>query len=569
MKKVLIVGAVAGGAAAAARLRRLDESAQIIMFEKGSYISFANCGLPYYISGTIKKRHRLILWTPAEMRARFNIDVRTESEVIAVDPVHKTVTVRSTERGVYEESFDELVLSPGARPLKPPIPGVENEKIFTLRNIPDTDRIKEYIDQHKVEKVTIVGGGFVGVEMAESLIENGLEVTLIEAAPHILGFFDDTMSIICEQELSDNGADLILSQAVKSFAADDGYIATTLANGKTVWSDMVILAVGVTPDTEFLKDSGIRMSAKGHIVTDDFMRTNFEYIYAAGDAVEVTDFVTKKKTNVPLAGPASKQGRIIADNICGIKSKYNGSLGTAVIKVCTLTAACTGANERTLNKHNIPYRTTYLHPHTHAGYYPNASFMTMKLIYNDAGRILGCQAVGRGGIDKRIDVVATAMRLGGGIADLAELELTYAPPYSSAKDPVNMAGFVAQNELRGLAENVTFEKMALRGAADGAKETLLVDVRTKEEFEEGHIAGAVNIPVDEIRGRLGEFDQNKDITIYCQLGIRGYVASRILAQNGIKAQNLAGGYRSHNQAAFAPEENVYRGKPEKKTIDIF
>ena len=565
MQKVLIVGAVAGGASAAARLRRLDERAQIIMFERGEYISFANCGLPYYIGGIIQKRHRLLLWSPEEMKARFNIDVRINSEVIAIDPLKKTVTVKSASRGIYEESFDKLVLSPGAKPIRPNIPGIESDKIFTLRNIPDTDRLKAYIENNNVKNVTVVGGGFVGVEMAESLAEKGLEVTLVEAAPHILGFLDDTIAAICEQELHDNGVGLILSQTVKFFEEDDGYIRATLASGQTIYSDIVILAIGVTPDTEFLKNSGITLSPTGHIIVDDFMRTNFESIYAAGDAVEVTDFVTKKKTNVPLAGPANKQGRIIADNIAGIKTKYRGSLGTAVIKVCNLTAACTGANEKTLIKNGVSYQTTYLHPHTHSGYYPNASFMTMKLLYSEKERgcILGCQAVGRSGVDKRIDVIATAMRFGGSIYDLAELELTYAPPYSSAKDPVNMAGFIAQNELRGMTENITLKNMALRSAsAENNTTTMLVDVRTKKEFEDGHLKGAVNIPVDEIRARLGEFDKEKDIILYCQVGIRGYVANRILAQNGIQAKNLAGGYRSHLQTGFTPE-NVYRGKPEK------
>ena len=548
-KKVLIVGGVAGGASAAARLRRLDETAEIVMFERDEYISFANCGLPYYIGEEIKERSRLLVQTPKGMADRFNIDVRTKSEVVAVDARNKKVQVNSKERGIYEESYDYLVLSPGARALKPPIEGINSKRIYTLRNIPDTDRIKDLTDKLGHGKVVVIGGGYVGVEMAENLKQRGFDVTLAEAAPHILAPFDSDMAVITEKELEDHGVNLVLNDGVKGFTDKDNGIDVTLNSGKILSADFVILAIGVAPDTAFLKDSGIEIGPRGHILVNDKMETNAQGIYAVGDAIEIVDFVSKQKSAIPLAGPANKQGRIAADNIAGLNSSYKGTQGTAIIKVFDMTAASTGNNERSLKRLNIPYRVVYVHPVSHASYYPGATQMTLKLLFNDEGKILGAQAVGYEGIDKRIDVIATVMRLNGTIYDLAELELSYAPPFSSAKDPVNMAGFVAENLLTGKTDVFTLEELEVRDKDN----TMLLDVRTEVEFNNGHIDGAVNIPVDMLRERLGELDKSKEIYEYCQVGLRGHVASRILVQNGFKVKNLTGGYRSYALSNIKPK----------------
>jgi NADPH-dependent 2,4-dienoyl-CoA reductase/sulfur reductase-like enzyme len=386
-RKVLIVGGVAGGASAAARLRRLDENAEIIMFERDEYISFANCGLPYYIGESIKDRNKLLVQTPQAMKARFNIDVRNNSEVIKVDAAGKKVTVKSKSKGLYEESFDYLILSPGARALRPNIPGIESSRIFTLRNIPDTDAIKAYVDRKGVESAIVIGGGFVGVEMAENLKERGLNVTLAEAAPHVLAPFDSDMSVIVEKELTENGVRLILGDGVKSFKDMQNQVEVTLNSEKTLSADLVILAIGVAPDTAFLKDSGIEFGPRGHILVNEKMETNIEGIYAVGDAVEVVDYITKQKTAIPLAGPANKQGRIAADNVAGLNSSFHGSQGTSIIKVFGLTAASTGANERTLKRFNLPYKFIYVHPVSHASYYPGAIPMSLKLIFNEEGRV--------------------------------------------------------------------------------------------------------------------------------------------------------------------------------------
>lgn len=549
-KKVLIVGGVAGGASAAARLRRLDENAQIIMFERDEYISFANCGLPYHIGETIQDRSKLLVQTPKAMKARFNIDVRVNSEVVSIDSKNKKVKVKSKNKGEYEESYDSLILSPGAKPIRPNIPGIENEKILSLRNIPDTDKIKQMIDSKNVESAVVIGGGFIGVEMAENLRERNVDVTLVEAAPHILAPFDTDMTVIAEKELQDKGVKLILSDAVKAFEEKDNKIQVSLNSGKKISGNLVILAIGVSPDTTFLKDTGIEIGPRGHIVVSNTMETNIRDIYAVGDAIEVVDFVTGQKTAIPLAGPANKQGRIAADNVAGIKSIYNGTQGTSVIKVFNLTASSTGANERTLKKAGIAYKAIKLHPNAYAGYYPNATPMSLKLVFNDEGKILGAQAMGYTGVEKRIDVIATALRLGGTVYDLAELELAYAPPYSSAKDPVNMAGFVAQNILEGKMDIAMPEEMK----NIDKKKQILLDVRSEMEYNNGHVEGALNIPVDNLRERLGELDKNKEIIEYCQVGIRGYIASRILSQNGFKkVKNVTGGYKSHVIESFVPK----------------
>ena len=537
-KRVLIVGGVAGGASAATRLRRLDEHAEIIMFERGDYISFANCGLPYYIGGTIKKRDDLLVQTVEAMKSRFNIDVRIRSEVINVDTDNKKVTVKSSSKGIYEQEYDCLILSPGAKAIRPDIPGINSEKIFTLRNIPDTDAIKEFIDKKAVDSAVVVGGGFIGVEMAENLKSKGLNVTVVEAASHVLAPFDSDMVVTIEKELVKKGVDLVLGDGVKAFTDTKNRINVILNSGKTLAADIVILSIGVIPDTEFLKDSGIKLGPRGHIIVNEKMQTNIESVYAVGDAVEVTDFVTGLKTAVPLAGPANKQGRIAADNISGLNSVYKGTQGTSIVKVFGLTAAVTGATEKALKRAEIDYKKIIIHPVSHASYYPGALPMTLKLIFGDDGKILGAQCVGYKGVDKRIDVIASAIRFNGTVYDLAELELSYAPPYSSAKDPVNMAGFVAQNVLAGKSNMITWDEVSKLNKDD----YILLDVRTEEEFIRGHVNGAVNIPLDSLRERISELDKTKIIIAYCKVGIRGYIAERILEQKGFTVLNVTGGY---------------------------
>ncbi len=547
-KKVLIVGGVAGGASAAARLRRLSEDIEIIMFERDEYISFANCGLPYYIGESIKERSKLLVQTPESMKARFNIDVRIHSEVIKVDADKKTVTVKSKDKGTYEESFDSLILSPGAKAMRPNIPGIQSEKIMTLRNIPDTDKIKNYVDKKGTQSAIVIGGGFVGVEMAENLRERGLAVTLVEAAPHILAPFDSDMVILAEKELVENGVGLLLGDGVKSFRELGDEIEVTLNSETKLKADLVILAIGVAPDTAFLKDSGLELGPRGHIIVDEKMKTNKEGVYAVGDAIEVVDYITKKKTAIPLAGPANKQGRIAADNVAGLDSSFKGSQGTSILKVFGLTAASTGANERTLQRVGIPYKTIIIHPVSHASYYPGSVIMTLKLIFSEEGKVLGAQGIGYDGVDKRIDVIATVIRLGGTVEDLTELELAYAPPFSSAKDPVNMAGFVAQNVLEGRSHIATWNDVLEMDQED----YILVDVRSEIEHLNGYVKGAINIPLDSLRTRGKELDINKTIVVYCQVGLRGYVADRILTQYGYKVLNITGGYRSAKELNFSP-----------------
>lgn len=551
-KKVLIIGGVAGGATAATRLRRLDEDAEIIMFERDEYISFANCGLPYYIGENIKEREKLIVNTPEVISSKYNIDIRINSEVISIDTNNKKAKVKSKDRGIYEESYDYIILSPGAKPIRPNIPGINSDKIFSLRNIPDTDRIKDYVDNHGVKSAIVIGGGFIGVEMAENLIERKIDVTLVEAVPHILAPFDSDMVVIAEKELEQNGVKLVLGDGVKAFSEEQSSIEVTLNSGKKLMTDMVILAIGVSPDTAFLKGSGLEFGPKGHILVNDKMETNIEGIYAVGDAIEVVDFITGQKTAIPLAGPANKQARIAADNVAGLNTEYKGTQGTSILKIFDLTAANTGANERTLQKFNIPYKTIIIHPNSHAGYYPGGLPMSIKLIFNDEGKVLGAQILGYNGVDKRIDVIATAIRMKGNIEDLAELELSYAPPYSSAKDPVNMAGFVAQNVLNDM---VSFIKVDELDKIDKEK-TIILDIGTNEEFANGHIEGSINIPLDTLRNRLEELDKEKEIILYCQIGLRSYIGYRILKQNGFNVKSISGGYRSYKQQTFKPGESL-------------
>lgn len=561
-KKILIVGGVAGGASAAARLRRLDESAEIIMFERDEHISFANCGLPYYIGETIKDREDLLIQTPESMKSRFNIDVRVNSEVTHLDTKKKVVKINSQSSGIYEESYDYIVLSPGAKAMRPNIEGINSNRILTLRNIADTDRIKGFVDKKEVTSAVVIGGGYVGVEMAENLIERGLHVTLVEAAPHILAPFDTDMSLLLEKELSANGIEVVLGDGVKAFKDNNASVEIILNSEKVISTDLVILAIGVVPDTAFLKDTEIKLGARGHILVNNRMETGVGGIYAVGDAIEVVDFINAQNTAIPLAGPANKQGRIAADNIAGLATTYKGTQGTSIIKIFKLTAANTGNNERTLKRLNIPYKAIFVHPVSHASYYPGAEQITLKLLFNDEGTILGAQAVGLEGVDKRIDVIATVIRLHGTIYDLTELELSYAPPFSSAKDPVNMAGFVAENVINGRMDVISPEQYLDSNSED----TLLLDVRTVSEFEKGHIEGAINIPVDSLRERMDELDKDKEIIEYCQVGIRGYIAARILNQNGFKVKNMTGGYKSASTLNFKINE-IVKKTPSDKHID--
>ncbi len=570
-KKVLIVGGVAGGASAAARLRRLDERAEIIMFEREEHISYANCGLPYYIGDVIKDRKKLIVQTVDAMESRFNIDVRTRSEVVSINPKGKTVLVHSPE-GKYEEDYDYLVLSPGAKVRRPNIPGIDSDKVLALRNIPDTDAIKNMVDKKHIESAIVIGGGFIGVEIAENLRLKGLDVTIVEMFPHILSQFDDDMVTVLENELINNGITLFLNNKVTQINDTADNVEVALSDGEKLSADFVVLAAGVTPDTSFIEDSGIELGPKGHIIVNEKMQTNIRDIYAVGDAIEVVDYVTGKKTAIPLAGPANKQGRIAADNIAGLNSTYKGTQGTSILKVFELTAASTGNNERVLQSLNIPYHTIHVHPSSHASYYPGATQMTIKLIFDEQGTILGAQIIGYDGVDKRIDIIATVQRLRGTVDDLAELELAYAPPYSSAKDPVNMAGFVAQNHLSRLSHLITwdeFEKLE--------EDYVLVDVRSEIEYRMGNFEGSVNIPVDDLRRRLHELDKSKAIVVYCRVGIRGYIAERILSQNGFKVYNITGGYISetarhvNNAQHSSKDDNITENikvDPDTQTLEI-
>ncbi|MGZ7441610.1 FAD-dependent oxidoreductase [Paenibacillus sp. TH7-28] len=561
-KKVLIIGGVAGGASAAARLRRLDEDAHIVMFERDPYISFANCGLPYYIGDSIKDRSKLLVQTPEAMRRRFNIDVRTESEVIGINPSRKTVRVRSKDRGEYEERYDAMILSPGARPIRPNLPGIESSRIHTLRNIPDTDRIKRRVAEEQAASAIVIGGGFIGVEMAENLKEIGLDVTLIEGGPQILAPFDSEMAGVLAKELEDRGVKLLMLQTVTSFEEMGQQIVVRTSSGLSLAGDIVILAIGVAPDTAFLSESGIELGPRGHIIVNDKLQTNMEGVYAVGDAVEITDFVNGSKTAIPLAGPANKQGRIAADNVCGLGTTYKGTQGTSIIKVFGLTGAATGNNEKTLLNQGIPYHVIYVHPNSHASYYPGASPITIKLLFQADGTVLGAQAVGYDGVDKRIDDIATVIHFHGTVTDLTELELAYAPPYSSAKDPVNMTGYTAENVLSGRTNVFVPKDLAARDE----QSTLLVDVRSEMEHAGGHIPGSLLIPVDELRDRLGELDPAKEIWVYCQVGLRGYTASRILQQNGYFVRNLTGGYKLYRMANYESGKAQLPDRPDAAAV---
>ena len=540
-KKILIVGGVAGGASCAARIRRLDESADIIMFEKGEYISFANCGLPYYIGDMIKDREDLIIQTPQKFRDRFNVDVRTNSEVTSIDTAGKTVTVR-TKESTYKERFDTLVLSPGTTPIRPPLPGIDSPIVFTLRNIPDTDRIRAYVDKKLARRAVVIGGGFIGLEMAENLRHRGLEITLVEMLDQVFTPADKEMASILHQHLTMNGVRLILGDGVKEIIpTGDACAEVVLNSGKRIPTELIILSIGVKPDTEFVKNSGIAMSYRGTIIVDGHMRTDKPDIFAVGDAVEVVDFVSGKKVHVPLAGPANRQGRIAADNIAGINTVYKNTQGTAICKIFDLTIAVTGINEKNAKRWEIPFLKSYIYGSSHASYYPGSFPLSIKILFDPkSGKLLGAQVIGKDGVDKRIDVLATALRHGLTVYDLAELELAYAPPYGSAKDPVNIAGFVAQNILEGRMPVFYAEDVV---SIDHATQQIL-DVRSNVEHKQGAIDNSLCIPIDELRARLNELNIEKEILVYCQVGQRGYLATRILMQHGFHVKNLSGGYKT-------------------------
>ena len=536
--KVVIVGGVAGGASAAARLRRLDESAEIIMFERGEYISFANCGLPYYIGGEITKKSALTLQTPQSFNARFNVDVRVNSEVTSIDPKAKTVTVRSKDRGEYTESYDKLILSPGAAPIRPPMEGADNARVFTLRNIPDTIKIREYVEEEFPESAVVVGGGYIGVEMAENLKNAGVAVTIVELADHVIAPLDYDMACDVHRYLKEKGVGLILKNGVQAIKEEGGKLKLTLSDGE-IETDMVIMAVGVRPDTALAKDAGLELNKRGAIVVNEHMLTSDPDIYAVGDAVEVTDFVTGEKAYIPLAGPANKQGRIAADNICGIPTTYKNTLGSAVLKIFDMTVATTGVNERAAKAAGLDYDKVYTYSNSHASYYPGSTGMSIKTLYEKGtGKILGAQIVGFDGVDKRCDVLATAIRAGMTAKDLTELELCYAPPFGSAKDPVNFVGYVIENTLAGRVKNFFWDDVA-KLPRDGS--VTLLDVRTDLERENGqYIEGFIHIPVDELRARAGELDKSKPVYIHCRTGLRSYVACCMLAGMGFDCYDLLG-----------------------------
>jgi len=574
--KILIVGGVAGGASAAARLRRLDEHADIIMFERGGYISFANCGLPYYIGNEIKDKNALTLQTPKSFNARFRVDVRINQEVVSIDKEMKSVAVKNLQTGEeYNESYDKLILSPGAEPVMPGI-AVKSDRVLTLRNIPDTLRIKNYIETQKPASAVIVGGGYIGVEMAENLKNAGLKVTIVEMQDQVIAPLDYDMICDVHRHIVQKGVKLLLSETVKSVVEDDSGLSVILGSSE-IRTDLLIMTVGIRPESEIAKNAGLKVNEHGGIVVDEYMKTSDENIYAVGDAVEIVDFVTCQKNMIPLAGPANKQGRIAADNICGIKSSFKGTQGSAIIKVFDMTAATTGINEKTAKKLGLAYDKSFTYSASHASYYPGAVNMSVKVLFEpESGRILGAQVVGFDGVDKRCDVLATAIRAGLNVRDLTELELCYAPPYSSAKDPVNMAGFVIENLLEGRLKQIHWHDVDSL-PRDGS--VTLLDVRTKIEYTNGHIDGFINIPLDEIRERFSELDKNKTIYITCQIGLRGYVAARILSQNGFDVFNLSGGYRLYHSVlgqserpeatGINPEtqlpESTVSTKPEEET----
>ena len=542
-KRVLIVGGVAGGASTAARLRRLCEDAEIVMFERGEHISFANCGLPYHIANAIKERDRLLVQTPEQMKKRFRIDVRVRSQVLRIDRQNKSLVVRDLASGrEYAEPYDVLVLSPGAEPIRPPVEGIGAKRVFTLRSMTDMDAIKRLVDEEHPSQAVVVGGGYIGLEMTEALVERGVPVSLIELLPQVMGTVDPEMAFPLHQELRSHGVELLLGTSVTGIQENGpDALRVQLSDGQSRDAGLVVMSVGVRPEVNLAREAGLKIGERGGIAVNGHMQTSDPSIYAVGDAVEVVDFVGGHQALIPLAGPANRQGRVAADNICGRDSTYRSTQGTAICKVFNLAVATTGLNEKSLRRMGRRYEKVYVHPAHHAGYYPGASQMSLKLLFDPQnGQILGAQAVGASGVDKRIDVIAVAMRAGMTVQQLQDVELCYAPPFGSAKDPINYAGFVASNVISGDMSVCHVEDMV--GPSDNS---VLLDVRNPMEVKAGTIPGAVNIPIDELRNRLHELPADKEILAFCQVGLRGYLACRILSQAGFKCRNLTGGYKTY------------------------
>jgi NADPH-dependent 2,4-dienoyl-CoA reductase/sulfur reductase-like enzyme/rhodanese-related sulfurtransferase len=549
--RIVIVGGVAGGASAAARARRLCEKCEIIIFERGPHVSFANCGLPYFVGGEIVEQDSLLLQTPESLRARFNLDVRVNTEVAAIDRAAQVVKVRELATGrEYEQPYDALVLSTGASPLKPPIPGIDREGHFTVRNIPDVERAMAWIGNGKASRAVVVGGGYIGLEMAEQLRNRGMGVTIVEAMSQVMTPLDPEMAAWLHAELKTHGVKFHLGDPVAAFEAPQpGETArasvVVLKSGKRIEADTVVLGLGVRPETALAKNAGLELGALGGIRVNDHLQTSDPKIWAVGDAIEVRDRVTGAWGIIPLAGPANRQGRIVADNISGRPSRYEGTWGTAILRLFDLTAGCTGANEKSLRKAAIPFQAVHLHPGSHAGYYPGAEPIAMKILFAPgSGRLLGAQAVGHDGVDKRIDVLATALKAGMTVNDLAELELAYAPPFGSAKDPVNLAGMAAQNVLTGDVQLAQWNEVATLDP----NRAVLLDVRRPDERARGFIPGSIHIPLDEVRARMDELPRDREIIVSCQSGQRSYFACRILAQNGFRVRNLTGSLRTWKTA---------------------
>lgn len=552
--KHVIVGGVAGGATAAARIRRADEFAEIVMLEKGKYISYANCGLPYYIGGTIEDREKLFLQTPASFGGRFQVDVRVESEVIGVDPAKKSVSIRRADGSVYEESYDKLLLSPGATAIRPPLSGIDSEGIFTLRNVADTDRIKNYMSVNKVQNAVVVGAGFIGLEMAENLHHAGAKVSIVEMGNQVMAPVDFSMASFVHQHLMQKGVDLYLEQSVEKFERHGKKLRVFFKSGQSLDTDLVILSIGVRPETTLAKMAGVKIGETGGIWVDEYLETSVKDIYAVGDAIEFPHPLTGKPWLNYLANPANRQGRIVADNmVSNNRTKYEGAIGTSIAKVFDMTVASTGLAAKRLKQMGIAYQSSTTHSGSHAGYYPNALPLTIKLVFSPGdGKLLGAQAVGYDGVDKRIDQIALLIKNGGTIYDLMEVEHAYAPPFSSAKDPIAIAGYVANNVIHKTMPVITWRELLMMDRSD----IFLLDVRTKDEFSFGTIPGAVNIPVDDLRGRLDEIPADKDIVIFCAIGLRGYLALKILKGRGFeRVRNLSGGYKTFSTAT-APVKSI-------------
>ncbi|KKR18267.1 MAG: FAD-dependent pyridine nucleotide-disulfide oxidoreductase [candidate division CPR2 bacterium GW2011_GWC1_41_48] len=563
-QKIIIVGGVAGGATAAARARRLDENAEIILLERGKYVSFANCGLPYFVGEKIVERDRLLVQTPEGIKKRFNIDVRISTEVLKIYPKIKQILATDLKTGhKYKESYDKLILAPGASPFKPQMAGIDHFRVFTLRTIPDAEKIKKYVGDKKPKRVAILGGGPIGLEMAENLYGIGLEVSIFELSDHVVATLDLDMASIVHNYLRSKGIKLYLQTEVVKIEHEESTSTVISKDNVCVKADVIILGIGVRPETSLAFEAGLKLGGTGGISVNEYLQTSDPNIYAIGDAIEVKDFVSGEYAVIALAGPANKQGRIAAGNILGKKEKFLGSEGTGILKVFDMTIASTGLNERLLKKFNIPYKLTILHTISHAGYYPGAFPITLKLLFSPKGEILGAEGAGYDGVDKRIDVIATAMRAGMTVRDLQKIDLCYAPPFSSAKDPVNMLGYMAANILDGLVKTYTHEEIEKRNK----EKTTLLDVRTRLEYKGGHIDGSINIPIDELRSKLSKLPKNKEIYVYCAVGLRAYLASRVLFQHGFKVKSLVGGYKTYEQI-YSESESAFQQVKTESVLEM-